>query len=114
MNTETNPTITEADVVAFLTARAHEIRAKFGTEFYSSVDARVTIYASGANPDVHFSVGSGKLNKNYGGGTFSAAIAASECESPAQIAAEKRITAAKLLKEADALAPKPEAKAGAA
>lgn len=99
----TPTTITEAQVVEFLTARANDIRAAFGADKYAVARAEVCYFCD--TPEARLEISSGALEKIHRAPTFAEAMALAGAESPAVRAANKRAAAAALLAEADALAP---------
>jgi hypothetical protein len=99
----TTNTITEADVVAFLTERAKEVSAEFGG--YGSVRAYLFI-ASNGEANCQWAVGAGGLTDVYNGDTIAASIKGAR-KSPEALAAKKRAEAARLLAEADKLEGEP-------
>lgn len=99
--------ISEAQVVAFLAAKAREVKAKFGGDQYAVAGYEVALYGIDEKypPTIKAVIGSGALTKHYYAETFAKCLEASGAESPEKRAQEKREIAAKLLAEAEALAP---------
>lgn len=97
--------ITEADVAAWIAARADEHAKEFGGYGWACVDAMR--YESGAPTKVQFMVGAKGLVRNHAGATIEEALAKARAEDRDVIAAEKRAEAARLLAEADKLCPPP-------
>lgn len=112
MNGERTETeITEAQAVAFLVQRAKEIKAKFGKDGYANVQISVLDYGADCGktpPTITVSISAKCLHRNYSGSTFAEAMQKAEPQTPEKQAAEKRAEAARLLAEADKLAPKSE------
>jgi hypothetical protein len=96
--------ITEAQCVAFLSAKAREIKAKFGAQFYAVCELQVAFY--GAEKDggtVTARVSSGALENGYTAPTIAQAFALAGENSPEIRARIKRTTAAALIAEAEKL-----------
>jgi hypothetical protein len=96
----TTNTITEADVVAFLTDISKHAAAEFGG--YGFARLEVMAHANG-NCYETAQLGAGGLCTLHSGKTFAEALIAARRESPAVVAAKKRAEAARLLAEADNL-----------
>jgi hypothetical protein len=100
--------ITEAQVVAFLIERAKTVQTLFGKDQYAKVSLNVLVYGidcGNAAPEITFTIGSQGLYKNYNGSTFDDAVNNAGEQSPENVAQQKRAEAARLIAEADALAP---------
>lgn len=100
--------ITEAQVVAFLASRMADLRAKFGPKGYVNMRVNAAQYAPSRPPEFYFQIGADVLAKDYTGATFAEALANADEETPEKKAAEKRAQAARLIAEADAIAPSAE------
>jgi hypothetical protein len=96
----TTNTITEADVVAFLTDISKHAAAEFGG--YGWAQLEVMAHRAGTI-DQTVKIGAGELCVVHTGKTFADAFQSARAESKPDIAAKKRAEAARLIAEADKL-----------
>jgi hypothetical protein len=98
--------ITESQCVAFLTAKARELKATFGNQHYAVAELGVAFYGSEtADPLVTARVSCGGLEAIYSASTFEQAMSEAGDNSPEIRANQKRKQAEALFAEAEALAP---------
>jgi len=99
--------ITEAQVIAFLKDRALEIKQKFGADKYAHASMEVSLYHVGMDSpaSARVSIGSGAMGPHIYAPTFAEAWLEAADKTPEKRAELKRAEAARLIAEADALAP---------